>query len=152
MEDNWCTILCWFLPNINMSQPQVYICSPPSWTSLSPHTPSHLSKLSQSPGFELPASCSMVMYMFQSYSLHLSYPFLPALCPQVCSVYVSTAALLLEKYFSLCKHIWFLWYSKTWFPLWKFTLTSTSLWNSIKMNQTENWVSPNGLSNIQRMI
>ena len=50
---------------------------PPSWTSLPPPTPSRPSRLSQSTGFELPASFSkfpltvlhMVIYMFQCYSL-----------------------------------------------------------------------------------
>ena len=36
LEDNCFTILCWFLPHINMNQPQVYICRLP----LEP--PSHL--------------------------------------------------------------------------------------------------------------
>ena len=39
LKDNCFTILCWFLPDINMSQPQVYICllplKPPS------HLPPH---------------------------------------------------------------------------------------------------------------
>ena len=42
MEDNWFTILCWFLPYINMNQPQVYMCplppEPPS-RLLPHHTP-----------------------------------------------------------------------------------------------------------------
>ena len=52
-----------------------------------PHTPSHLSRWSQSSGFELPASDSTVMHAFQCHSLHSSCPFLPALCPEeVCSL------------------------------------------------------------------
>ena len=47
-------MLCWFLLYINMNQPQVYICP----LTLEPPTPSHSSRLSQSTGFELPASYS----------------------------------------------------------------------------------------------
>ena len=43
LKDNCFTVLCWFLLNINMNQPQVYICPLP----LEP--PSHL--LSQALGF-----------------------------------------------------------------------------------------------------
>ena len=50
------------------------------------HTPSHLSRLSQSSKFELPASDSMVISAFPCYSLHLSYAFLPTLCPEICSL------------------------------------------------------------------
>ena len=50
------------------------------------HTPSHLSRFSQSSKFELPASDSMVISAFPCYSLHSSYPFLPALCPEICSL------------------------------------------------------------------
>ena len=40
LETNYFTILWWFLPYIDMHQPQVYMC-PPSWTPLSPPSPSH---------------------------------------------------------------------------------------------------------------
>ena len=58
--------------------------SPPSRTSLSPSTPSHPSRLSQSTGFELPESYSkfplailhMIVYMFLCYCLHSSHPLL----------------------------------------------------------------------------
>jgi len=56
LEDNCFTMLCWFLPYINMNQSQVYICplplEPPS------HLPpeSHPSRLSNSTGFEFPES------------------------------------------------------------------------------------------------
>ena len=50
LEDNCYTILCWFLPYINMNQSEVYITSPPSQTSLPIPTPPHPSRLAQSPG------------------------------------------------------------------------------------------------------
>ena len=68
--------------------------SPPSWAFLPPPTPSHPSRLPQSTRFELPTSYSkfplailrMVMYMFQCYSFHLSFPCFLSLCPQVSSL------------------------------------------------------------------
>ena len=39
LEDNCFTILCWFLPHINMNQPQVYICPLPLESP--PHLPLH---------------------------------------------------------------------------------------------------------------
>ena len=48
LENNCFTILCWFVPYINMNQPQVYICPRP----LEPPTLSHPSTLSQSTRFE----------------------------------------------------------------------------------------------------
>ena len=57
------TILLWFLPYIDMNQPQMYM-SPhptapalPSWALLPPPSPSHPSGLSQCIGFECPVSC-----------------------------------------------------------------------------------------------
>ena len=68
--------------------------SPPSWISLPSPTPSHLSRLSQSPGLtslcltanshRLPV-LHMVMWMFPRCSLN-SPPLPPALCPQVRSL------------------------------------------------------------------
>ena len=43
MKDNYFAILCWFLPYINMNQPEVYLCPLPL------ELPSHPSRLSQSP-------------------------------------------------------------------------------------------------------
>ena len=66
-----------------------------SCPTLSPSpNPSHPSRLSQSTQFEPPASYSkfplsvlpMVMYLFQWYSFTLSFPLLPSLCPQTCSL------------------------------------------------------------------
>ena len=67
--------------------------SPTSWASLPPPTPAHPSRSSQITSFELPGSAAnslwlpilhMVMYVFQCYSLSLSHPLLPPLCPEVC--------------------------------------------------------------------
>ena len=43
LEDNWLTTVCWFLPYINMNQPQEYKCSLPlePLSHLPPH-PTHL--------------------------------------------------------------------------------------------------------------
>ena len=54
MEDNCFIILCWFLPYINVNQPQAYIC-PGLWDLLPLTIPSHPARLSQSTRFELPA-------------------------------------------------------------------------------------------------
>ena len=48
LEDNCLTILCRFLPYINMSQLQVYICPLPPEPPLLFPSPSHPSRLSQS--------------------------------------------------------------------------------------------------------
>ena len=58
LEDNYFTILQWFLPYIIMNQPQVYIGPLPSKRpSLLPPT-CHPSRLSRSTGFGFPASYS----------------------------------------------------------------------------------------------
>ena len=56
LEANYFTILWWFLPCIDMSQPWVYMY-PPCWTSLPAPSPSHPSGLSQGTGPERPVSC-----------------------------------------------------------------------------------------------
>ena len=50
------TILYWFLPNIEMNPPQVYMCSP-SWTLLPPLSPYHPSGSSQCTSPKHPVSC-----------------------------------------------------------------------------------------------
>ena len=93
-------MLCWFLPNINMNQPQIYICplplTTPSCFPLHP-TPG----LSQSPGVSFLSHTAnshwlsishMVMYMFPCYSLHSSHPFLCA--PLPCLFSMSESPLL----------------------------------------------------------
>ena len=80
---NWMLItILWFLPYINMSQPQVYMCSP-SWTLLPPPSPPHPSALSQSTGFECPASCikcALVIY-FTYGNIHVSVLFSQVIPP-----------------------------------------------------------------------
>ena len=53
MEDNWFTMLCWFLPYINMNQPKVCTCSlpldPPS------HFPLHPTQVVTDHQTEIPA-------------------------------------------------------------------------------------------------
>ena len=51
------TILWWFLPYIDMNQPQVYVC-PPSQNPLPLPSPSHPSGLPQCTSFECPFSCT----------------------------------------------------------------------------------------------
>ena len=95
MEDNYFTILWWFLPYINMNCPQVYMYSPsppflnPSPTSLPPDP----FGLSQSPHFECPASCieltlvtcflHTIMYMSQCYSVKSFHRRLLPLSPRL---------------------------------------------------------------------
>ena len=61
LEDNYFIILRWFLPYINMNQPQISM-SPPSQTSLPPPSPSHPSRLSQSIGFGSNSKSPLVIY------------------------------------------------------------------------------------------
>ena len=68
---NWrlITILWWFLPYIDMNQPQVRMC-PPSRTPLPPPSPSHPSGLSQCTSPECPVSCikfGLVIYFMTSF-------------------------------------------------------------------------------------
>ena len=78
--------------------------SPPSWTALPPPTLSYSSRLSQSTGFELPASYSKyplaISHRVICFQATLSTP--PTLsfqlCLQFCSLRVSTAALQVIYY------------------------------------------------------
>ena len=87
-------MLCCFLPYINRSQPQVYICplplEPPS--HLPPHpNPSRLSQSTALSSLLHTAKSHWlsllhtVMYMFQCCSFSSSHTLLPLLCPEVCS-------------------------------------------------------------------
>ena len=73
LEDNYFTILWWFLPYVDMNQPRVYMC-PPILNPLPAPSPPHPSGLSQSTSLSdlLCASnlhwssvLHMVIYMFQ---------------------------------------------------------------------------------------
>ena len=55
-EDNYLTVL-WFLPHIDMNQPQVHIWPPAIRNPPPTSSPPHSSRLPQSTGFEYPASC-----------------------------------------------------------------------------------------------
>ena len=89
------TILCWFLPSINMNQPWADLCPLLSWLALPPPSPSLSPGLSEQ---QIWAPCVMqqiytgylilhrVTSMFQCYTLISSHPLLPPLCPQFCSL------------------------------------------------------------------
>ena len=98
MEDNYFTILWWFLQYINMNLPQVYRGPPTPILNPSPH-PSlpYSSGMSQSTGFPALLHASnlhwssillMVMYMFQCCSLKSSHPCLLSLSPKVYSFHL----------------------------------------------------------------
>ena len=95
---NWrlITILCWFLPYIDMNQPRVHMC-PPSRTPLPPHSPPHPSGLSQCTGFECTASCIQLglVICFTHGNIHVSvlfsqssHPRLLPQSPKLCSLYL----------------------------------------------------------------
>ena len=89
-------MLWWFLLYINMNQPQIYMCSPTSWTRLHLPSLSHPSGLSQSTGFGCSASCiELVLVIYFTYAnVHVSMlfsqiipPSLSPLSPKFCSLY-----------------------------------------------------------------
>ena len=91
--------------------------SPPSWTSFPSLTPSHPSRLSQSPSLSfLSHTASMVMCMFPCYALHSSHPLLPLLCLPVHFLYLCLRCCLADRFISLifldsiyiCIDIWHL--------------------------------------------
>ena len=90
-------MLCWFLPYINMNWPQAYTCPFPSEPPSHPHpTPlSGLRVLVWAPCIipQIPTGCEFYMCS----SLHWSHILLPPLCPQVCSICVSVAALQIDS-------------------------------------------------------
>ena len=108
MDDNCSAILCWFLPYINMNQPQVSIRPIPSKPLPAP-LPSHPSRLSEHwVGFPHTANSHllsilrMVMYTFPYYSLNSSPSSFPHCVPKsVFYVCISIAAKSLQS-FGLC--------------------------------------------------
>ena len=64
LEDNYFTILWWFLPYIHMNWPQVYMCPAASWTPS--RLPPHLSPLGcpRAPALCHPASCIQLAQVF----------------------------------------------------------------------------------------
>ena len=82
MEDNYFTILWWFLPYIDMNQPCIYMCSP-SRSPLPPPFPYHPSGSSQCTSPEHLSHASnlgwwsvspLIVYLFQCYSEPLFKP------------------------------------------------------------------------------
>ena len=91
MEENYFTTLCWFLPYINMNQPEVYIWPlpfilPPPSPKPGCHGAPSLSSLHHTANFHLLSILHTVVCMFPCCSLDPSHPLLPALCPPVCSL------------------------------------------------------------------
>ena len=91
---NWrlITILLWFLPYIDMNQPQMYMSphptAPPCHPEPSSHLPPHpiplgcpsasvLSALFHASNLDWSSLSHMVIYMFQCHSLKSSHPLLP---------------------------------------------------------------------------
>ena len=76
MEANYFTILWWFLPYIDMSQPGVYM-RPPSWTPFPPPSPSHPSGSSQWTSPECLVSCVVpgLVICFTYGNIHVSMLF-----------------------------------------------------------------------------
>ena len=84
MEANYFIILWWFLPYINMNQPQMYMC-PPSQTSSPPASASHPSGSSQCSSCECPVSCiklGLVTYLMYG-NIHVSMLFSQIIPPLV---------------------------------------------------------------------
>ena len=91
LEDNYFTMLWWFLPYINMNWP----CVPPSWSLLPPschrillHCPRApaLGALFHAGNLLWSSVLHIVMHVFQCYSLRSSHPRLLPLSPKVCSL------------------------------------------------------------------
>ena len=97
MEDNYFTILWWFLSYISVNQPQVYMC-PPHPEPLSHHPPHSISLgCPRAPALGARRHASnlywssvlhMIMYMFQCCSLRSSHPRLLPQSPKVCSLHL----------------------------------------------------------------
>ena len=96
MEANYFTVLWWFLPFINMNQPQVHMCAPIQKPS-TPPSPPHLSGLSQSTNFECTASCIKLALVicFTCGNIHISMLFSQLIhhclhphSPKVCSLHL----------------------------------------------------------------
>ena len=84
MEDSCLTMLCWFLPYMNMNQPQVHICLlPPEPSSHLPHHPTPVD-FHRVPGWvpcdiqQIPTSYLFYIYMCVCMSMHLQS------CPTLC--------------------------------------------------------------------
>ena len=111
MEENFFTILWWFLPYIHMNQPWLYMCSP-SWTPLPPPSPFHPSGSSQCTSPKHPVSCIEpglathfihdIIYVSMSFS-QISPPS-PSPTESIGLIYTSVS-LLLSRTQSYCYHL-----------------------------------------------
>ena len=75
-KKNCFVVLCWSLPNLNMSQPCIPVF-PPSWISLPLPSPSHPSRLLQSPSLsslshKAKSHCLSILHMVIHVSMLLS--------------------------------------------------------------------------------
>ena len=74
--------LWWFLPHINMNQPQAYMCPHHHELLLPAPSPPHPPGLSQSPDFGCPASCTvMKVIFFTNDNIHVSMLFSQIIAP-----------------------------------------------------------------------
>ena len=92
LDDNFFTILRWFLSYINMNRPEVYMC-PPILNPLPLHPipldcprALALGALLHASNLDWSSILHMVIYMFQCYSLKSSHPRLLPQSPKVCSL------------------------------------------------------------------
>ena len=111
MEANYFTILHWFLPNIDMNQSWVYMCSP-SRTPLPPPSPFHLSGSSQCTSPKHPVSCIEPGLAIRFlYIIHVSIPFSqiipPSPSPTESKILLYTSvSLLLSRVQGYCYHLY----------------------------------------------
>ena len=123
MEDNYFTILWWFLPSTSTWIGHGHRYVPPSWTLLPPPYPPCPSGLSQITGFGCPASCmELALLIYSTYGnvlvLMLFSQIIPLLPPPTESkslLFTSVSPLLpymWDRHYRLSKfHIYVLIYS-----------------------------------------
>ena len=105
MEDNYLTILWFFLPYINMNRSQVYMCPPTSWTPLPLPSPPYLSGLSQSTGFGCLAPCiELVLIIYFTYgNVHVLLLFSQIISPSLSPTEPKSFELLFLNCIEQCK-------------------------------------------------
>ena len=93
LGDNCFTLLCWFLPYINIiSHRYIYVPSLLHCLTLGCHRAPDLSSL-HTANFHWLSTLHTVIYMLPCYSLNSSHPLLLPLCPQVCSLHLGSPSL-----------------------------------------------------------